>query len=169
MKKLFIIRHAKSSWLTATVNDFDRPLNERGHNDAPFMAKKLLQQINIIDAFVSSPAKRAFTTAFYFANVFNVKESEIIQAGELYHASSNVFYNTIAQLSNAWQTVAIFSHNPGITDFVNSLTNTQIDNMPTCGIFAIAAKTNDWKNFEDAEKEFLFFDYPKANLILPSV
>lgn len=163
MKKLFIIRHAKSSWLTSTVNDFDRPLNERGHNDAPLMAKKLFQHTNIIDAFVSSPAKRAFTTAFYFANEYNVAEKEIIQAGELYHATSNVFYKAIAQFASNWQTVAIFSHNPGITDFVNSLTNTNIDNMPTCGIFAITAKTNDWKNFKDAEKEFIFFDYPKAN------
>lgn len=39
MKQLFIIRHAKSSWDIGVLNDFDRGLNQRGHSDAPIMAK----------------------------------------------------------------------------------------------------------------------------------
>ena len=46
--------------------------------------------------------------------------------------------------------------------FANSLTNTRTDNIPTCGIFAVKIKTKHWKDFADAEKEFWFFDYPKA-------
>ena len=59
MKTLFIIRHAKSSWDIATLNDFDRSLNERGKKDAPIMAQRLLDKKITIDSFVSSPAKRA--------------------------------------------------------------------------------------------------------------
>ena len=58
-KILLIIRHAKSSWELGTLNDFDRPLNDRGKKDAPMMAKRLLDKKIKIDAFVSSPAKRA--------------------------------------------------------------------------------------------------------------
>jgi phosphohistidine phosphatase len=162
MKQLLIIRHAKSSWDFSNMNDFDRPLNERGHNDAPMMAKRLVQKNIAIDAFVSSTAKRAFTTAYYFANEYKLKEKDIIQVGELYHAPSNVFYNVIQHFSNQHNTVAIFSHNPGITEFVNELTEMKIIDMPTCGIFAIKIHTNNWEEFETAKKEVLFFDYPKA-------
>ena len=61
-------------------------------------------------------------------------------------------------------TVAIFSHNPGITHFINSLNTTwQIDNMPTCAVFATEADIAHWSGFSKAKKEFLFFDSPKNN------
>ena len=123
MKQLLIIRHAKSSWDFSVLDDFNRPLNERGHTDAPKMAKRLLNKKISIDAFVSSTAKRALATAEYFAEAYNIKKKDIIQVDELYHASLKMFYNVIATIDDKYDTVAIFSHNPGITDFVNELTN----------------------------------------------
>jgi phosphohistidine phosphatase len=161
MKTLLIIRHAKSSWDFSTMNDFDRPLNQRGVLDAPKMANKLLAKNINIDCFVSSPAKRALTTAQIFANTFNYKEKSIIQIPALYHAASSVFYKVISEIEDKNSTVAIFSHNPGITDFVNQLTTVRIDNMPTCAVFSISITSKYWKDFKEAEKEFLFFDYPK--------
>ena len=68
----------------------------------------------------------------------------------------------VAGLPDEQETVAVFSHNPGITHFVNSLnTGIQIDNMPTCAIFAVSADITSWSGFVKAKKEFLFFDYPK--------
>jgi phosphohistidine phosphatase len=67
----------------------------------------------------------------------------------------------IAAIDDSAETAAIFSHNPGITAFVNELTKTRIDNMPTCGVFAIKAETDHWKDFWPAKKSFWFFDYPK--------
>ncbi|HEX8332365.1 MAG TPA: histidine phosphatase family protein [Segetibacter sp.] len=161
MKNLLIIRHAKSSWDSFTQHDFDRPLNDRGNRDAPMMAKRLLKREVDIDAFVSSPANRALTTATYFAEAYDRKQKHIIQVESLYHAEVNVFYKVIDEFDDDFKTVAIFSHNPGITEFVNSLTNTRIDNMPTCGIFAVKAGIKNWKDFAAAQKDFWFFDYPK--------
>jgi len=59
------------------------------------------------------------------------------------------------------KSIAIFSHNSGITDFANSLQLVKIDNIPTCGIFAFRVKSDNWESFQKAEKEFVFFDYPK--------
>ena len=160
MKQLLIIRHAKSNWDNILHSDFERALNERGHHDAPMMAKKIFDKQIKIDAFVSSPAKRAFTTAAYFAEAFHVQEKNIIKIPELYHAAEESFYEVISKLNGQFNTVAIFSHNPGITDFVNDLTDTQIDNMPTCAVFAVKANILHWKLFMQAEKEFLFIDYP---------
>jgi phosphohistidine phosphatase len=163
MKNLLIIRHAKSSWDNITQQDFDRPLNDRGNRDAPVMAKRLLKRDINIDAFVSSPANRALSTATYFAEAYEKKQKHILQVEILYHAEVNTFYKVVNSLDDDLKTVAIFSHNPGITEFVNSLTTSRIDNMPTCGIFAVKTDIKNWKDFATATKEFWFFDYPKSN------
>lgn len=160
MKKLFIIRHAKSDQ-SFFGNDFERPLNERGKTDAPEMAKRLSEKFKP-DALVASPAARAKRTAELFAEPMKVPLKEIIFVSALYHARAEVFYEVIAGLPDELETVAIFSHNPGITHFVNSLNaGAQVDNMPTCGIFAVSADIKNWTGFSKAKKEFLFFDYPK--------
>jgi phosphohistidine phosphatase len=160
-KTIFLIRHAKSSWNDPLLKDFDRPLNERGKEDAPTMARKLKNKKIEIDAFVSSPAKRARQTSKYFAKEFDLKKHKIHLEAKLYEAGEEDFYSVFESLKNKWDNVAIFSHNPGITSFANSLTQTRIDDMPTCGIFAIKIKEDKWKNFRSAEKEFWFFDSPK--------
>jgi phosphohistidine phosphatase len=159
MKKLLIIRHAKSSWTIDTLNDFDRPLNDRGNHDAPIMAKKVKGAISSIDALITSTANRALSTAKYFAKEF--EDTKIIELPELYHASTSTFYKVVETVKDTTNCIAIFSHNPTITDFVNSLTSTVIDDMPTCGVFAIEVNTSSWKNFMKAPKNFLFFFYPK--------
>jgi phosphohistidine phosphatase len=164
MKELLVIRHAKSSWANAFQGDFERPLNDRGHRDAPAMAERMLKRGIGIQCFASSTANRALTTAVYFAEAYGKSKKIIHLFPELYHAPEETFYEVITKLPDNCNTVALFSHNPGITDFVNSLTNTRIDNMPTCGIFAIKANTNEWNLFKSAEKEFWFFDYPKLDL-----
>jgi phosphohistidine phosphatase len=161
MKKLILVRHAKSSWQTAAQSDFERPLNDRGHRDAPVMAKRLKQLMPDVDAFVSSPAKRALTTAGYFAAAWKISEKQIIQVPSLYHAPPAVFTEVIRELDDALTCVALFAHNPGITEFINELTQVRVDNMPTCAIFAVEIAADSWKQLETAEKKFLFFDYPK--------
>ncbi len=160
MKTLLIIRHAKSDQ-SFFGNDFERPLNERGKNDAPAMAKKLLNRSISIDAFVASPAKRAKKTAELFCKEYNIKDEDIIFVSALYHAPAEIFYEVIQHLDDPLNTAAIFAHNPGITYFVNELTEMRIDNMPTCGVFALQANITHWKDFARAKKEFLFFDWPK--------
>ena len=162
MKTLIVVRHAKSSWANPGQKDFDRPLNERGKNDAPKMAEKLLAEGIKIDAFVSSPAKRAKQTCEAFATAYGLKKEEIIFIDKLYHAPAHVYYEALCEIKNKYDRVAIFGHNPGITDFLSSLyTQGQSVEMPTCAIFAVKADVDKWEDFESADKEFLFYKYPK--------
>ena len=163
MKTLIVIRHAKSSWANIGEKDFDRPLNERGKEDAPKMAAKLVKANLKVDAFVSSTAKRARKTAKAFVEAYGKTKDEIILSNDLYNAPANVFYETVTALNDSNNTVALFAHNPGITDFVNTLCSVKLDEMPTCGIFAVQIPITEWKNFKDTEKEFLFFKYPKES------
>jgi phosphohistidine phosphatase len=162
MKSLLLIRHAKSSW-DIDVDDFDRPLNHRGKNDAPVMAKRLIEKAVQINAFLSSPAKRALTTACFFSDAYNKNSKDILTIPSLYEPTIDAFYNAIENLDDNFITVAIFSHNPAITDFANRLTSVRVDEIPTCAVFAVKADLKEWKEFRSAPKEFWFFDYPRAD------
>jgi phosphohistidine phosphatase len=163
MKTVYLVRHAKSDWSDASLSDFDRPLNERGKHDAPQMAERLRKKKISIDAFISSPAKRARKTASIFATEFGTKKEDIIFYEELYEADEENFSRVINKTDDEFKSIAIFSHNPGITGFANQLTHARIDNIPTCGVFAVKADCKKWKDFKEAQKEFLFFDYPKSD------
>jgi phosphohistidine phosphatase len=162
VKKILLVRHAKSDWGDASLGDFDRPLNDRGKRDAPVMAKRMLEKKVEIDAIISSSAKRAASTAKIFREIFDLKKSRLFFEEELYMAGSASFYTVIENADDKFDTIALFSHNPGITGFANELTDARIDNIPTCGVFAIKINTDTWKDFKKAKKEFWFFDYPKA-------
>ena len=160
MKTLAIIRHAKAE-TTFTLNDFERSLNDRGKADAPMMAKRLKKKIKI-DAFVSSPSKRTKKTAEFFADAYGLDEKDIIYISALYHAPASVFFEVVSALDDHFGDVAIVAHNPGITNFANELIpEAQLDNMPTCSVFAVQSDVDNWSAFGKAKKKLLFFDYPK--------
>lgn len=128
------------------------------------MARRLIRGGISIDLFVSSPAKRAKKTAELFAKEFHKPEDEILFIPQLYHAIPEDFHQIIREFDRDSNHIAIFSHNPGITDFANSLTEIRVDNMPTCSIFAVKIPIVTWAIFTEATKEFLRFDYPKSVL-----
>lgn len=160
MKTLILVRHAKSDW-THDLPDFDRPLNDRGHKDAPRMARFVHEKGIEIQRFVTSPAKRALTTCRYFSEVYENKDIKKVE--ELYHASSKEFLETINELDDKFDHVALFSHNNGISDFASSLTSEPVL-FPTCGVAVFEIDCEEWSQFEGAEKKLLHFFAPKEVL-----
>ena len=113
MKQLILVRHAKSSWDNFSQKDFDRPLNDSGKRDAPVMAEGIKTRVTHLDAIITSPAKRALATAKIFADAFTIKSKNLLQEVALYHASPETLQKTIVSLSDSFNTVALFAHNPG--------------------------------------------------------
>ncbi len=132
-----------------------------GFREAAEIAKKLFKKKIPIDQFVSSPALRAKTTAELFSNEYNRKMKDILLIPSLYQADPDQFSKVVSGLDDAYQHVALFAHNPGITEFASSLTDTQVTNMPTSSVFAVNASIDSWKDFAEAEKKFLFFYKPE--------
>ena len=127
------------------------------------MAARLLDRKVTIDTFIASSAKRARKTASLFIKEYGGNKEDIILMPELYLAGPEAFYDAIANAPASANTIALFAHNPGITEFANELTDVRIDDMPTCAIFAIkVVDIKDWAEFKDAKKEYWFFDYPKS-------
>jgi len=162
LKTIILVRHAKSSWDDFSLKDEERPLTDRGKKNAPEMAKRLLKKKVPIDAILSSPAKRAKSTAEYFANEYEIPKKKIILIPELYMASNDAFVRTIRNAPEKANSIAIFSHNNGITQFANTLSETKIDNMPTCSVYAVRADIESWESFEPGKTAYYFFDYPKS-------
>lgn len=159
-KILVLVRHAKSSWNHLDLDDFDRPLNDRGKHDAPEMAKRLKKTPFRPELLVSSPAKRALSTARKFARVFDLEKDEIIRIPELYHASSEKILKRIHSLPEEIQKVALFGHNPGLSDFVSQYSSFQIANMPTASI--VVLEISHWSDFGKKPAAVKWYDYPKS-------
>lgn len=160
MKTLYLIRHAKSSSPDG-IADFDRPLDERGHKDAPKMAKYLKDNNFNIDYFISSPAKRALTTCRYFAETFdqpNIKKNE-----DLYEPLNEDFVNTIVRIDDAYSSAAIFSHDPTISEFASKLADDLFE-FPTCAVAIFEINCDSWSEFETAEKNLKHFFIPNVVL-----
>ena len=162
MKTIILVRHAKSSWDDFSLKDEERPLTDRGKKNAPEMAKRLLKKKIPIDAILSSPAKRARSTAEYFAKEYDIPKKKIILVPELYMPASEAFVKTIRNAPAKADSIALVSHNEGITQFANSLSEARVDNMPTCSVFAVKVDIDNWSQFEPGKTTFYFFEYPKS-------
>lgn len=163
MKTLYIIRHAKSSWDDTDRSDFERPLNDRGKRDAPRMGGRLKEKGINPDLILASPAKRALSTAKRIAKAIGYPKDRIKTDRSLYHAHEETMLSILQEMKDKYNTVFLIGHNPGLTDFVNSLRNDEmdLDNVPTCGIVAFKLPIESWKQLTWGSGGILFFDYPK--------
>jgi len=148
MKTIYIVRHAKSSWKYKGIKDIDRPLKKRGINDAYLMAKMLKKNIDTPNVFISSSANRALHTAMIFCDTFSYPLANLKLKKTLYNFSDGYLVKTIKALDDAFESAIIFSHDHGITTFVNKYGSKPIAHVPTCGIVAIQFDNKHWKDIK---------------------
>jgi len=161
MKTLYVARHAKSSWDNPKLDDFDRPLNNRGKKDAPLMGEMLKKRNCMPDIIITSPAKRAKKTANKIAGKLNFNKHLILKDKRLYHAGVNVIASVISEVDEAYDKLMIFGHNPGFTDFVNHISDAGLDNIPTCGVVIIKFDIDSWQDISSTKGAIEAFEYPK--------
>ena len=161
MRTLYLVRHAKSDWSNTSLDDFDRPLNKRGHSNAPLMGR-ILREIGVEpDLIVSSPALRAITTAQLLAKEVRYDQEKIVTDKQIYEASVKTLINVISKQPALLKALMFVGHNPGLTAFANYISDFDADNVPTTGVVCIQFKMDDWKNLESTTGRLVFFHYPK--------
>jgi phosphohistidine phosphatase len=151
MKTIYIVRHAKSSWEYEGIQDFDRPLNKRGIEDAYLVSKLLMEKIEKPDILVSSFANRALHTAMIFAENFKFPVNHLFIKKSLYNFSDGYLAKTVLALDDAYDSAMIFSHEHGISAFVNKYGNKNVDLIPTCGVVGIKFDIPHWKNLKKGD------------------
>ena len=164
MRTLYLIRHAKSSWDSPGLHDFNRPLNERGLHDAPRMAQRLARDGVRPDLLVSSPAKRALTTALFFAETFGVPDDAVLRHSDIYEATPQHILRIVHELPHTAHTVLLFGHNPTFTEVANRFSDAFIQNVPTCGIVRIESSAPNWHEFGEGNAQVQACLFPKEVL-----
>ncbi|MDE0536966.1 phosphohistidine phosphatase [Tenacibaculum lutimaris] len=159
MKTLYIVRHAKSSWEYDSVKDIDRPLKERGINDAHLLSKYLAKKINKPDVFLSSSANRALHTAVIFCENFGYPLSNLKIKRQLYNFSDGYLVKTVKALDDSFDSAIVFSHDHGINSFVNKFGNKPIAHVTTCGVVGIQFDTKHWKDIKKGST--ILVEFPK--------
>ena len=161
LKQLTLVRHAKSSWGNPDLNDFDRPLNKRGQQDAPLMGHRLKQRNFAPDLLLASPACRARLTAEALADQLNLDNKLVAYNPHIYQATVSELVAMLCAIADDQQNVLLVGHNPGITDLANYLVGGRLENIPTCGIFSVELQIQSWQQLAPAAARLLFYDYPK--------
>lgn len=152
MKTLLIMRHAKSSWDNARLSDHDRPLNSRGHRDAPRMGRHLKEVGLTPDLVITSSAERAMSTAEAVALACGY-EGEIMVTRGFYHADPEDYLEVLSQLDADADTLLIVGHNPGMEELLEELTGFS-ERLPTAAVARVSLGIGDWAELSfDAEAE----------------
>ena len=162
MKKLYLIRHAKSSWKDITLKDFDRPLNSRGKQNAPLMGNILKQKNISPNLFLSSPAKRAKKTAKIIAKTIEYKNN-IEYDKSIYDNHFDELDTIITSIEDSFDKVFLVGHNPSLNSFIEDYLG-MWENIPTCGIVSIEFDIKSWKEITPKKASLEFFIYPKMFL-----
>lgn len=159
MKKIYFLRHAKSDWNLYindnTFKDFDRPLSNKGVNNAKKIGKFIRQKKPIIDCVVCSSSIRTVETLKLIKESLNKTKISIID--ELYTFDFLKFTKLIYKFDNQYNNILIIGHNPAmhttILNFINNNINREkitliIDKFPTSCLAIVEFEIDDWKKLK---------------------
>jgi len=159
--KIWLIRHAKSSWSEPGLRDFDRPLNRRGERDGPRMAAWLAAQTDPATWLWTSTAARALATARFVQKAFALDDDAVCATDELYEADAEQILDVLRRTPATIRSVALVAHNPGLTWLANSLGRKSVtDNLPTFGVVRFDYR-GPWHDLNAGGAELDFLAAPK--------
>lgn len=168
MKKLILLRHAKSSWENPDIEDHDRPLNGRGTAACPVMADWLRTHRYVPDIVLCSSSKRTRQTVKGLRRVIDDLPKACIDP-RLYHASPTTMRQYIAELPDRAQTVMLVGHQPGLSAFTRMLADGEeqrrcrraYEHFPTAAAAVLQLDIDHWSDLEYAQARFIDFAVPR--------
>jgi phosphohistidine phosphatase len=161
MKRLYLIRHAKSSWGEPGESDIDRPLLEKGIKRTMKVIRFLNERDVKIDLMISSPAVRAYQTALLVAKGIGYPEDKIQIDRKIYDGYYDRILDLIYATSGEVDSLMIIGHNPTITHLANLFLHPGIDILPTAGTVCISFDTKKWESLPSVEPVSEFIIFPK--------
>lgn len=123
MRELILLRHAKSSWDDPSLDDFDRPLSDRGREAAPLMGHAMAERDWMPDAVLVSAALRTRQTWRLAAAELGEGVPRAAYDDALYMASAERLLTLIRTVSGDPQRLLVVAHNPGLEDLAIRLAN----------------------------------------------
>lgn len=164
VKRLLLLRHAKSSWDDPALSDHDRPLAPRGHRAAESMAEHLRSSIPHPDLVLCSSALRTRETLDRMSKAFG--DAEVVIDDELYGATGDLLLVRLRGVADRFETVAVIGHNPGVHDLAITLAGSGAGlggmraKFPT-GALAVLAFDGPWREVAPGRGRLEAFVTPK--------
>lgn len=158
MKRVYIVRHAKSSWADLSMRDIERPLNPRGNRDAPRIAQFISDRTPVIDLLLCSTSQRTRETAAHFDN--HISFTKVEYKEKIYHAPYTDIVDVIIGIPSEVSWAMVIGHNPGSTDLYNHFASSYLDNLPTCGAFLLSID-GAWEDIDQQNTKVSQLVYPK--------
>lgn len=151
MKRLWLLRHAKSDWHTGAA-DFDRPLKKRGRKSADRLGAWLAERGERPDRILASPAARAVETLNRLCDAAGWSMDEVVEDRRLYGAGIEDFRGVLSDHAGDSEDVLLVGHNPGLEDWLRYLVpeiTTPDDGklLPTAALASLRIET-DWHALE---------------------
>ncbi|NPA42553.1 MAG: phosphohistidine phosphatase SixA [Chlorobi bacterium] len=159
MKKVFVMRHGKSSWENPAWSDIERPLLKKGIKRTKRVAEFLKANDIRPDLILTSPAKRALRTAEILSDIWGGVPIRVEE--KIYYGDSDDLDAILYGLDNNLDTVFLVGHNPDLTDWVNEYKENRIWNLPTSGVFGVAFDTDSWEDLPGAPYREIVYVEPK--------
>ena len=168
MKRLAILRHAKSSWDDPGLDDFNRPLNDRGWKSARRIGRELKKRGMKFDLVLSSTAARTRETIDGLQEHFDFGAPVRFEP-ELYLASEATLLETVRALDEKVKAPLIVGHNPGLESLVTDLSRDDDEGLrrrvagkfPTGALAILELPAHLWSKVEPGEGEIVELILPR--------
>ncbi|WP_242125388.1 histidine phosphatase family protein [Sphingobium sp. Sx8-8] len=169
MKRLILLRHAKSDWDDPVARDFDRPLNRRGEKAAVLMGQFARSKGMRFDFVVASPAVRVVETLDSFFTGYG----ETIDPHwdrRIYLASTATLFDVIRDLPDSAGSVLMSGHNPGLEELILELVpedgggplreDVEVK-FPTASIAVLDLPVDHWSEVRSGSAQLASFTRPR--------
>ena len=160
MKRLYLLRHAKSSWDQPELDDFDRPLAPRGLRAAPRMGEYMRTRQYRPAIALCSPALRARQTWSCVRDALDCRVTERMRP-ELYDAEPDALLEAVRSIDGGYDSAIVVAHNPGIQGLAAGLAGegAAIDAYPTAALAVF--DIGSWADILPGEGVLLEFIRPR--------
>jgi phosphohistidine phosphatase len=155
------MRHAKSAWGEPGLDDFDRPLLEKGKKRTKSIIDYLLQKNVCPDLIITSPALRALETARIMQHGLGLSSEQLREEKSIYSSDSEKLEDLFYDLPVATENILLVGHNPAVTSFVNNFLENKIDALPTSAVVGLEFNTHEWSSIMNEVAKVKFIIYPK--------
>lgn len=156
MKKLYLLRHAKSSYGEDTT-DFDRPISDRGVRDIKSICPKLFLILPDNLNIYCSLAKRAQQTLQYYLDYADMKWTGVNYSHSFYTFNGRDFEKVVRGFKNDGNDALIVGHNDALTEFAHKFDPEFSEHIPTSGFLELELNSDSWADFTKATVTFKLF------------
>ncbi len=161
-KRVYIMRHAKSSW-KKPLPDRERPLNRRGKRAARLVGHALARRGIRFDLVLSSPARRARSTAKKLLKALGDDPARLTEQPRLYGHAADEIVEILRQLDPRYDDILIVGHNPEISELAVLLSgDTRFEWLPTGALVALEFPIEKWEELKGGTGKVLFTLYPRS-------